>query len=369
MTDAALTAEIQRKAAALRGKHAAPLIAICLPTFNPPLDLLRQQIESLRAQTHYAWLCLISDDDSVAANLAAIKEQIAGDARFVVASNKERLGVYHNVERCLQLVPAQAEFVALADQDDRWYPHKLARLLAEYAQDDAQLIYSDLRVVAASGQVLAESYWTTWRNNQTDLVQLLFENTVTGAAALFRRSLLTTALPFPPRAGNLYHDHWLACVALALGRIRFVNEPLYDYVQHGGNVIGHFSPARRAWLGLATAALKRFASAPTAKLANIYEEKVHKPGVIAQALLQRTAMPATFLLTGQLCQKNAQALLQRTAMPAAKRTELQQLAQMEVSWPVARWLLRRGLRRLPQPGVGLPAELYALAGILWRRLS
>ncbi len=345
MTDAALTAEIQRQAAVLRAKYAAPLIAICLPTFNPPLDLLRRQIESIRAQTHQAWLCLLSDDASEAASLAALKELLAGDERFVWSPATERLGVYHNIERCLRLVPAQAEFVALADQDDRWYPHKLARLVAEYTQADTQLVYSDLRVVDVQGQVLADSYWTTWRNNQTDLVQLLFENTVTGAAALFRRSLLATALPFPPRAGNLYHDHWLACVALALGGIRFVNEPLYDYVQHGGNVIGHFSPPQRSWLGLATAALKRFATARTAKLSNIYEEKVHKPGAIAQALLQRTAMPA------------------------AKQTELQRLAQMEVSWPVTRWLLWRGLRKLPKPDVGLPAELYALAGILWRRLS
>lgn len=346
MNDAALTAEIQRKAEALRAAHAAPLIAICLPTFSPPLDLLRQQIESLRAQTHSNWLCLIGDDASAEASLVALRELIAGEERFILALSAKRLGVYHNVERCLQLVPTQAEFVALADQDDCWYPHKLARLLAEF-QTSTQLVYSDLRVVDGHGQILADSYWTTWRNNQTDLVQLLFENTVTGAASLFRRSLLATALPFPPRAGNLYHDHWLACVALGLGSLRFVNEPLYDYVQHGGNVVGHFSPAQRSWLGLATAALKRLATSSTAKLPNIYAEKVHKPGMIAQTLLQRAA--------GEI--------------PPTKRRELQQLARMEASWPSARWLFARGLRRLPQAGVGLPAELYALAGILWRRLS
>lgn len=346
MNDAALTAEIQRKAETLRDQHATPLVAVCLPTFNPPLALFRQQIESLCAQTHSNWLCFISDDASAEASRMTIRELTSSDERFVLAPSTERVGVYHNVERCLTLVPPQAEFIALADQDDRWYPHKLARLLAEF-QTDTQLAYSDLRVVDEQAQVLADSYWTTWRNNQTDLVQLLFENTVTGAASLFRRSLLTTALPFPPRVGNLYHDHWLACAALALGRIRFVNEPLYDYVQHGGNVVGHFSPVQRSWLGLAVAALNRLATASVAKLPNIYAEKVHKPGTIAQTLLQRAA----------------------AAIPATKRRELQQMAQIETAWPVARWLFVRGLRRLPQAGVGLPAELYALAGILWRRLS
>jgi glycosyltransferase involved in cell wall biosynthesis len=347
MLDATLTAEIQRKAAALRAQYAAPLIAICLPTFNPPRELLQRQLESIRSQTHQAWLCLISDDGSAAANQAELKELIRHDERFVLELSTERLGVYHNIERCLQLIPSQAEFVALADQDDRWYPHKLARLLNEFKEDDTQLVYSDMRVVHEDGKVLAESYWTTWRNNQTDLVRLLFENTVTGAAALFRRSLLTTAVPFPARVGNLYHDHWLACVALALGRIHFVAEPLYDYVQHRSNVVGHFSPVRRSGLRLGTAALKRLATTPTAKLPKIYEEKVHKPSVIAQALLHRAA----------------------TSMAKAKHHELQQLARMEESWAAARWLLGRGVRSLPRSAVGLPAELYALAGILWHKLS
>lgn len=347
MPDATLTAEIQRKAAALCAQYAAPLIAICLPTFNPPRELLQRQLESIRAQTHQAWLCLISDDASDEACRAELKALIGNDEHFVLALSDERLGVYHNVERCLQLVPSQAEFVALADQDDRWYPQKLARLLNECQQADTQLVYSDLRVVDEKGKVLAESYWTTWRNNQTDLVQLLFENTVTGAATLFRRSLLATALPFPARVGNLYHDHWLACAALALGRIRFVAEPLYDYVQHRSNVVGHFSPVRRSWLRLVTAALKRFATTPAAKLPKIYEEKVRKPSVIAQTLLHRAALEIT----------------------QAKRHELQQLARMEESWAAVRWLLGRGGRALPQAGVGLPAELYALAGILWHKLS
>ena len=347
MSDGVLTAEIQRKAEALRTQTDAPLLVICLPTFNPPRELLRRQLDSIRVQTHRAWLCLICDDASTAEHRTVIRALLEDDERFVLALSDERRGVYHNVERCLELVPRQAEFVALADQDDRWYSQKLARLLNEFRHADTQLVYSDLRVVDEAGEVLAESYWTTWRNNQTDLVQLLFENTVTGAAALFRRSLLTTALPFPARVGHLYHDHWLACTALALGRIRFVPEPLYDYVQHHSNVVGHFSPVRRSWLRLATDALKRLATTPTAKLPKIYEEKVHKPGVIAQTLLHRAA----------------------TSMAKSKCHELQQLAQMEESWAAARWLLRRGMRYLPQSRVGLPAELYALAALLWHKLS
>jgi hypothetical protein len=52
-------------------------------------------------------------------------------------------------------------------------------------------------------------------------------------------------LPFPPRLADPFHDHWLAVVALATGRIAYVDEPLYDYVQHTGAVIGHSTANRR----------------------------------------------------------------------------------------------------------------------------
>ena len=66
-----------------------------------------------------------------------------------------------------------------------------------------------------------------------------FGFTVTGAACMFRRELLSDALPFPPQFGHMFHDHWLAILALSRGRLGYVDRPLYDYVQHGGNVIGH----------------------------------------------------------------------------------------------------------------------------------
>ena len=56
---------------------------------------------------------------------------------------------------------------------------------------------------------------------------------MTGAASLLRRELLDHALPFPPAQFAHFHDHWIALVALSLGEIAFVDEPLYDYVQHG----------------------------------------------------------------------------------------------------------------------------------------
>ena len=224
-----------------------PRVVVCMATYEPPDDLLSLQLDSIRAQTHRNWVCVISDDCSSPERLAALRSAVAGDPRFVVSPSARRLGFYRNFERALALAPAGADYVALADQDDRWHPDKLERLIAELGL--ARLVYSDARIVDRDGAVLAETYWGTRTNNHSDLLSLLVANAVTGAASLFRRELLDYALPFPPAQFAHYHDHWLGLIALSLGEIRFVDRPLYDYVQHAGASLGHEQATRMTSLG------------------------------------------------------------------------------------------------------------------------
>ncbi len=214
-----------------------PRVAICMATYDPPLDLLRRQLDSIRAQTHGNWICFISDDCSTPDAYAALQREIGADARFAVSRSPRRLGFYRNFERALAMVGPDAEYVAMADQDDDWHGDKLATLIG--AIGSAQLVYSDARVVSRDGQLISETWWNRRTNNHSDLLSLLVANAVTGAASLLRRDLLEDALPFPPAQFAHFHDHWVALVALARGEIAFVERPLYDYVQHGGASLGH----------------------------------------------------------------------------------------------------------------------------------
>lgn len=214
-----------------------PRVAICMATYNPPLDLLERQLESIRAQTHGNWVCIVSDDCSSQGQFAALNDALGGDPRFVVSRAPTRLGFYHNFERALAMVPADAHYVAMADQDDAWHADKLATLIS--AIGDAQLVYSDARVVSRAGELISETWWSRRRNNHSDILSLLVANAVTGAASLLRRDLLEYALPFPPGQFAHYHDHWVGLVALARGDIAYVDRPLYDYVQHGAAALGH----------------------------------------------------------------------------------------------------------------------------------
>jgi glycosyltransferase involved in cell wall biosynthesis len=329
-----------------RETAAGARVAIAMATFDPDIDLLRDQVESIRAQTMTDWICVISDDCSPPDTFERMRSVIEDDERFVLTRSERRLGFYRNFERALELVPGSVPYVALADQDDRWYPDKLQTLLDEIG--DAQLIYSDQRVVDTSGQVLADSYWTDRRNNYTNLASLLIANTVTGAASLFRREVLDLALPFPETPGVQYHDHWLGLVALSSGRIAYVDRPLYEYVQHEGAALGHVA---------ATAGVTRN---PRVLLARLRRGEWSR--------LTSGSRVAYFHAYCRL-RLLAEVLLSRCGrrMKRGSRAMLQRVIRSERSPVGLAWLAARGASHwLGRDTATLGAESLLLRGIAWR---
>ena len=322
--------------------------AICMATYEPPADLLERQIESIRRQTDEDWICLISDDNSSPQRLSGLESLIAGDPRFVLSRSDRRRGFFHNFERALEMVPASAEFVALADQDDYWYPEKLAVLLSNIG--DAPLIYSDAQVVTGDGRVLSPTYWDRRRNNSSNFASLLLANTVSGAAALFRREVVDVGLPFPPAFGKLFHDHWLALVGATLGEIAFVDRPLYDYVQHERALLGH--ERAQAWAdpgrGLGER-LRDFRDRPQyfyEHWRTTYFQEYCRISLLARLLLARR---------------------EQQLLPSRRRL-LHRFVDMERSPGAIAWLAARQARALAGRDETLGAEGRLLRAFLWRRL-
>ena len=316
----------------------AGLIAICMATYEPDMRLFRRQVDSLRSQTDTAWICLISDDHS---NPARFDEMIAvldGDRRFAMLRSEQRGGFYRNFERALGLVPRDAELVALSDQDDYWHPGKL-EALRNALGDGAVLAYSDLRLVDEEGRVLRETFWKGRRNNHTNLASMLVANTVGGAAMLFRREIAELALPFPDMPGLQFHDHWLGVLALAAGELAYVDQPLYDYVQHRGAVFGDVS------LGAAPPAARR-----GGLLANWRAAYFH--GYLARDLQAQTIL----VRCPDRLSTSKSRVLRRFAASA----------RSPIAWA---WLAARSARVLAGRTETLGSELQLAQGLLWQRLA
>jgi len=306
-------------------------IAVCMATFEPDPALFETQIESLLAQSDPRWVCTISDDCTSEERFATMLSIVAGDERFVVSRAPERAGPYRNFERALRLAPPQARLLALSDQDDRWYPDKLATLRA--AIGSASLVYSDQRLVDRGRRLLRESLWEGRRNDHRNLASMVIANSVPGAAMLFTRQVADLALPFPDQPGFPFHDHWLALVALAAGEIAYVDAPLYDYVQHVGAVSG---------------------------------DLVRRPAPGAGGRGWRAAYFA-----GYLSRKvQAQTLLLRCGplLSARKRRALEWFIGADHRLGSFAWLATRSLRRLIGRDETLGGEVALVKGIVWRWL-
>jgi len=212
-------------------------VVICMACWEPDEEKLKRQIESIKAQTLSSWHCIINDDASSDESWRRYQKIIGDDSRFSLFRNENNLGFYRNFEVALSRVPDDTDYVALADQDDNWYPDKLAACVAAF-NEDTSLVYCDMRIVDEKGGTISETYWSGRKNNFRDADVLFLANTVTGAAAVFRRDLLVDILPFPQAVGQVFHDHWIACVARCRGKLGYVDQALYDYYQYGNSVIG-----------------------------------------------------------------------------------------------------------------------------------
>lgn len=230
-----------------------PSIEVVLPTFNGAA-YLEQQVASIDAQTLRPLRLLIRDDGSSDGTLELLERLEERYGPWLVRLPTDRnLGCSANVNRLLEATTAA--YVALADQDDVWLPHKLERSWAVLRHGEARLgehvallVHSDLTLVDSCGASLGCTYLQRQRLDpqRTDPVDLALTNVVTGCSALMNRALLERALPIPREA--LMHDWWLALVASLLGEICFLAEPTVLYRQHGSNVLGATGLGFDYWL-------------------------------------------------------------------------------------------------------------------------
>jgi len=180
-----------------------------------------------------------SDDDTV-----AVLERFAVDAKFPVRIevNPRRLGSTANFATALRR--CRGRMIALADQDDVWYPSKLRRLVDELTSDPTvTLVFSDADLIGEDGRMLPRRLWDTRLvgrvlRRHTVVPESLFARrpVTTGCTMVVRRRAAEAALPFPAELDHpdapMRHDRWLSMVAAAVGTVRALPDPLLAFRVH-----------------------------------------------------------------------------------------------------------------------------------------
>jgi glycosyltransferase involved in cell wall biosynthesis len=228
-------------------------IAVLLSTYNGE-KFLGEQLDSLLVQSHKNFILVVRDDGS-RDRTVSILESYAGDHPeriHLLSRDGVNMGasagfafLVDYVLKNKKLLGLKSTYMMFCDQDDKWFPEKieklLAAMLATEADNDSTLpiiVHSDLEVVSEQNTVIATSFisYQGLEIERNSFPNLVISNLVTGCTALINEPLAEKALPIPEKA--IMHDWWLALVATAFGKLVYLDIPLVHYRQHGNNTIG-----------------------------------------------------------------------------------------------------------------------------------
>lgn len=246
-------------------------VTILLSTYNGE-KYIRQQIESIFAQTYQNWVLLIRDDGSRDKTLEVINEFQKKERRIIIVQDSEvkirdrgfgiegksgqsstikhellttypnqNLGVVKNFEFLIRYASdnTNAQYCTFCDQDDVWMPDKLKLLLnkmeeQEKKSDKPILVHCDSYVTDEKLNIKGRFI----RKNATPqgISYYFLRNIVQGCSMLINKKMIQEIIPFPSYIKN--YDKYIHVIAELFGKRAYIDEPLMYYRQHTKNLIG-----------------------------------------------------------------------------------------------------------------------------------
>jgi len=221
-----------------------PEITICMAAYNGT-EYLKQQIDSILAQSNQNWQLTIRDDGSDDDTVSIIEDytrSYLGKIKLA-ADEGAHLGASLNFARLLE--HADTEYIMFSDQDDFWLPNKIQITLnamktaEEIYPNMPVLIHTDLKVVDSDLNTIADSMWSYQKlfpDIGNNLNKIMAQNVVTGCTMMINKKAKTVSIPVPEEA--IMYDWWLAINVAKYGKIAYLSIPTILYRQHSQNWIG-----------------------------------------------------------------------------------------------------------------------------------
>lgn len=220
-------------------------LAVLLATYQGG-KYLREQLDSLLAQTFASWKAYIHDDGSTDETGALLRQYAREHPdHFCLIKAPSTGGAKNNFLFLTSQV--EAPYYLYCDQDDVWLPNKIPHTLSamcslerEKGIDVPCLVHSELKVVdSALNEICPRlSDYQGIEPEKLTLARLLVQNTVTGCTMMINRPLRDELLRPANTQAIRMHDWWAALIAMRFGGLRFMSEATILYRQHGDNSVG-----------------------------------------------------------------------------------------------------------------------------------
>ncbi len=212
-------------------------ISIAIATYNGE-RFLREQLDSLYAQTRQADEIVVCDDCSKDGT-AAILEEYHQKYGLIYHINEHQLGVNANFFKAMSL--CKGDFISICDQDDIWLPHKVETLYNHLVQMnlDVPCVVSSMRkdidIQGHEIAVVQGCYSEGWK------ASLLTYGRNQGCAMMMNQlvasNILNVIKASPTSLTDIYYDEWIAYTAAILGEKHNLPDVLMKYRHHDANVV------------------------------------------------------------------------------------------------------------------------------------
>ncbi len=210
-------------------------IQILMSSYNGE-EYIRKQLDSIINQDTEVSL-LIRDDGSSDSTIDIIREYTE-KYNFIKLVAGNNLGVIKSFFELFRLADNDADYFALCDQDDIWFPDKMRRAAAalDSLSSDKPLLYAaEQTLIDAEDNVLSVSMLKV--NKRPGFGNSVVENIATGCTCMFNKRMLELLRGYEPDY-TVMHDWWIYMLAASMGEVYYDTEPCMYYRQHGNNTMG-----------------------------------------------------------------------------------------------------------------------------------
>ncbi|WP_294241521.1 glycosyltransferase family 2 protein [Pseudobutyrivibrio sp.] len=221
-------------------------IVVLLATYNGS-QYLREQLDSIFAQSFQDFRLVVHDDESTDDTAAIINEYYEKYPDRIEIIYGNRLGSA-KANFIYLLNKSEADYYFLCDQDDVWLPDKMQKMMDAMMEtvsgDDTvpAAVFTDMYVVDDKLSIMSDSFIRYIGRSPKNIAytQILIDNPAAGTAMCINRSLRDIAISKKSINWEYVpmHDAWLLELAAIFGEIKYIDEPLVYYRQTGYNTMG-----------------------------------------------------------------------------------------------------------------------------------
>ncbi|MHB1938694.1 MAG: glycosyltransferase [Acidobacteriaceae bacterium] len=226
--DAAATGNSQEQAEEL------PTISVCMAAYNGE-RYITAQLDSILSQLRAEDEVIVVDD----ASTDGTKEKVLSlkDSRIRFIEHAKNQGVSRTFEDAIRT--ASGRILFLSDQDDLWDPKKVAVILDAFRSNpDVTLIATDVALIDADDNLIAESYFKPRGEFSPGLWANLIRNRFGGCTMAFRSEVIGKILPLPHKY-DVLHDVWIGVRnSLSGHRTLYIPEALVLSRRHSATATG-----------------------------------------------------------------------------------------------------------------------------------